>query len=306
MENNNQIQSLKEAIVRAIVFFDLFDYPLSPYEIWQYLDQGASLLDVKNILNNGLDGVESQDGFYFLNSRSETILERQKRYHFSAEKFRLARRAAKLFKLVPFVEMIAVSNIIGSHNLRNGSDIDLFVVASPRRLWLTRLFCAGLAKILGWRPTKDVKRNRICLSFYASSAALNLEGLKLSSEDLYFNYWLAGLVPVYDCNQTYVRLIKENNWLKESLPNWQELKVNSNFKIKKQLRHFRVFSGFLNILEKNSMAWQLKIMPLGLKSLINIDTRVRVDDKIIKLYLVDRRREFLDKFSSRLDQILNK
>lgn len=306
MENDNREDILKEAIVRAIVFFDLFDYPLSPYEIWQYLDQKAGLLEIKDILNEGIRGVESQDGFYFLNSRSEVLLERQRRYHFSAEKFRLARRAVKLFKLVPFVEMIAVSNIIGSHNLRNGSDIDLFIVASPRRLWLTRLFCAGLAKILGWRPTKDVKRNRICLSFYASAADLNLEGLKLSSEDLYFNYWLAGLVPVYDCNQVYARLIKENSWLKENLPNWQELKVNSDFKIKSQMRHVRIFSSLLDKWEKKSMNWQLKIMPLALRSLINVDTRVRANDKIIKLYLVDRRREFLDKFSGRLDQILNK
>ena len=303
MENNDQTLILKEAIVRAIVFFDLFDYPLSPYEIWQYLGQRATLLEVKNILNEGLAGIASANGFYFLGSRQEMLLERQKRYHFSATKFKLARRAVRLFRLVPFIKMIAVSNIIGAHNLRDGSDIDLFIVTSPQRLWLTRLFCAGLAKILGWRPTRDVKRNKICLSFYISSDNLDLKSLKLNSEDLYFNYWLAGLVPVYDRHQTYASLIATNSWLKECLPNWQELQANSR---EQKTNDDQMFAGILNCWEKKTMAWQLKIMPLALKSLVNIDTRVRADDKIIKLYLVDRRREFLEKFSERLDQVLNK
>jgi len=306
MEQNRQLQDVKEAIVRAIVFFDLFDCPLSPYEIWQYLDRSATLLEVKEILTIGLKGIESANGFYFLGSRSNILEERQKRYHFSSAKFKLAERAVRLFSLIPFVKTIAVANIIGSHNLRDGSDIDLFIITAPRRLWLTRLFFAGLAKILGWRPTRETKRNRICLSFYASSDALNLENLKLSSEDLYFNYWLVGLVPLYDRDQTYAKLISENNWLKACLPNWQELRLKSSASSRRAGYRIWSFSSWLDRWERKTFAWQLKIMPGALKNLVNIDTRVRVNDKIIKLYLVDRRREFLDKFSERLDQILRK
>ncbi len=306
MENNDRIRILSESIAKVIVFFDLFDYPLSSYEIWQYLDISADLSEIKDILDAGISGIESENGFYFLVSRREIILERQRRYHFSANKFRLANRAVKLFRLIPYVEMVAVSNIIGSHNLRDGSDIDLFIVTSPRRLWLTRLFCAGVAKILGWRPTRETKRNRICLSFYASSNALDLSALRLGEEDIYFNYWLAGLVPIYDQNQIYHHLIEENGWLQRSLPNWQENKVLLGVSNHWHLSHFRLFSGLFDRLEKKTMAWQLKIMPPALKSLVNVDTRVRADERIIKLYLVDRRREFLDKFSLRLDQTLNK
>ena len=293
-------------LVLAIVFFDLFDYPLSAYEVWQYLDSRAGLSEVKEILDEGLVGVESRDGFYFLDSRSEILLERQQRYHFSLAKLKIARRAVRLFKLIPSVEMIAISNMIGSHNLREGSDIDLFIVASPRRLWLTRLFCAGMAKILGWRPTKSVKKDRICLSFYISSAALDLGSLKIGPDDIYFNYWLAGLVPVYDRSKAYSRLMQANRWLKDSLPNWSEPLIDSRLEVKRQLAHSGFFSFILDNWEQKTMAWQLKIMPSALKALINVDTRVRADDKIIKLYLVDRRQEFLDKFSRRLSQVLNK
>jgi hypothetical protein len=202
--------------------------------------------------------------------------------------------------------MIAVSNIIGAHNLRSGSDIDLFIVTAPQRIWLTRLFCAGLAKILGWRPTAAIKKNRICLSFYVSSDALNLVDLKLIPEDLYFNYWLAGLVPIYDRGQTYARLLAANDWLKTYLPNWSGLAPVNDFTNLKESMTFPLWSGIWANWEKKTRAWQLKIMPPTLKSLINIDTRVRANDQIIKLYLVDRRQEFLDKMTVRLDQILNK
>jgi hypothetical protein len=246
--------------------------------------------------------VEEKNGFYFLVSRSQILLTRQERHHFSAAKFKLAYRATRLFRIIPFVEMIAVSNIIGSHNLRDESDIDLFIVASPERLWLTRLFCTGLAKILGWRPTAKTKRNRICLSFYISSDALKLESLKLGQDDFYFNYWLVGLVPIYNKNKTYSRLIAENDWLKNYLPNWSGFKLSIDKKDEFKINN----PGILSKLERRTMDWQLKIMPPSLKSLINIDTRVRVNNQIIKLYLVDRRREFSEKFSRRLNQILNK
>ncbi len=306
MENNVPTNKLEEAIVSTIVFFDLFDYPLTTYELWQYVGCPASLAEVAAALTQPLKGVEEKQGLYFLSGRSEIILERQARYHHSAQKFALARRAIKLFRLVPFVEMIAVSNIIGSHNLRSGSDIDLFVIAAPHRLWLTRFCCAGLAKLLGWRPTPQVKRNRICLSFYASAGALDLSGLKLGADDIYFNYWLAGLVPLYDRHQIYPELIRHNPWLKECLPNWHQSDLSPRLSLRPRRNWLNIFNNTLDRWEKRSWSWQLKIMPAALKSLINVDTRVRADEEIIKLYLVDRRAEFLAKWRERTAQLLNK
>ena len=68
----------------------------------------------------------------------------------------------------PALKLVAVSNLIGHHNLRNESDIDIFIVSSPHRLWLARFFCTGLMKIANQRPTKYCKRNKMCLSFYTS------------------------------------------------------------------------------------------------------------------------------------------
>ncbi|MCX6798025.1 MAG: hypothetical protein NTX66_02315 [Candidatus Falkowbacteria bacterium] len=312
IEKNN----LKLAIFRTLIWFDLFNYPLSIYEIWQYLDCQCEFRDLQALLNKEGDNNawETKGGFYYLANRSEIIKIRLARYNYTDRKFKTALKISRLFKLCPTVQLISVSNIIGAHNLRAESDIDLFIVSSKNRIWLTRLFCAGLAKLLNLRPNKTTKENKICLSFYIDEDNLNLETLKLDSQDFYFNYWLAGLVPIYNRNSTYERLLSANGWLKNYLPNFIAPGSNPRRQIKKDnslsgkqrfnLRPGSVFTSVFNplsnFLERSSRAWQLKILPPALKDLANKDSRVIIKSGIIKLYLVDRREELREKYRGKL------
>ena len=308
MENNGlRNLELEKAIVRAIVFFDMFDYPLTANEISLYLDRSADFLEIFQILKILPDNIQEKQGFYFLTGREYLLVSRAERFNFTAQKFKIARRVAKIFCLVPFVELIAISNIIGTHNLRDQSDIDLFIITRPKRIWLTRLFCAGLMKILNLRPNRKTKRNKICLSFYITTNRLNLEKLKINPQDWYFNYWLAGLVPLYDHGGAYQELIKQNGWLKGFLPNWHPYKPTGSWEIKskKRLVGFKIFGGRVaDRLERLARKWQLKILPLQLKELMNQDTRVMVGNDIIKLYLVDRRSELSDKYQIKIKNLL--
>jgi hypothetical protein len=306
---NNEAKNLKlqKAIVRAIVFFDMFDYPLSANEIVSYLDCPATFLEASKALENLPDNIQEKQGFYFLSGREGLLTERPKRFNFTAQKFKIAKRVTKVFRLVPYIELLAVSNIIGSHNLRDQSDIDLFIITRPKRIWLTRLICAGLMKILNLRPNKKTKRNKICLSFYITTEQLNLEKLKISDNDWYFNYWLAGLVPLYDRGGVYEKLIKQNSWLERFLPNWRPYgPVGSReIKVRKCLSKFKMFGGrIMDRMEMVAKKWQLRILPPELKELMNQDTRVIISDSIIKLYLVDRRAELSEKYQTRIKNLL--
>ena len=228
--------------------------------------------------------------------------------------------------------MIAVGNLIGSHNLKKQGDIDLFIITKKNRAWITRFFCAGFSQLFGLRPTEKNMRDKICLSFFVSEDAMDLRGLMLdnrkdtrclarhqvsSAPDIYFIYWLACLVPIYNKDDTYGKFIKANSWINGYLPNWQSAKV-SPVKYEKSFNgvNFRRDSGkgfsnfyedFVDLLiggaEKTVKKIQLEKMPEKLKTAMNKDTRVVVDDDILKLYANDRREEYRRRWKEKLAEI---
>ncbi|MFA5163606.1 MAG: hypothetical protein WC441_03700 [Patescibacteria group bacterium] len=287
---------LEPAIVKVLAWFDLFDYPLTAYEIWQYLTVKIDLGDLLVFLNSSsaVSDWQEKNGFYFLSGREDIISLRLARYNYTDRKLKIALRVSAWFRLLPFVRMIAVANLIGAHNLREGSDIDLFVITSPGRIWLSRLFCAGLAKILRLRPNSQTKRDKICLSFYVSETNLDLKSFRLDENDFYFNYWLAGLVPIYDQSGVYNQFIRANHWLRLIFPNfiWPQASPRRQLRPLKLFPDSRIFSSW----ESLARRWQIKIMPRALKSIMNQDSRVIISDQVIKLYLSDRREELRNKF----------
>ena len=326
---NKKIKATKEAIVKTIAFFDLFDYPLTRQEIWKYANtpkdangRQRTLMEIQQILDSGeLNNiVEQKNGFYFLSGRENIIKTRMAKYNYTDKKIKRALRVAKLFKFIPWIKMIAVGNIIGSHNLKKKSDIDFFIITEPGRIWITRFFCAGLMELLGLRPEEGDEQDKICLSFFISEEAMDLQRLMLNgskdtrcpighrvscAQDIYFIYWLAGLIPIYDKDNIYEKFIKANSWLKEYLPNWQTSQLANQRNSGKGFSNFYydlvdlLFGG----LEKSVKKLQLKRMPSNLKNLINKDTRVVINDQVLKLHVKDRREEYRKKWGERLVEI---
>jgi hypothetical protein len=285
--------TLSEAIIRVIVFFDLFDYPLSAPEIKKYLTTPATLTEIIQALT-GLKEIEEKNGFFFLNSRSEILATRQKRHNYSLRKIKIASRFSRMFSLLPWVKTIILSNSIGQFNLRDGSDIDFFIITAKQRIWLTRLFCAGIAALLNSRPSAKDKRDKICLSFYITTANLDLDNLKLPAGDPYFFYWLRSFILLYNKDNVYERFLAVN----EISPLDSDLrKIDA-----REERPGLFFNFFENITKK----FQLMIMSPALKQAINNSVGVVVSDKVLKLYLRDNRLEYAEKYGNKICQVFAK
>jgi hypothetical protein len=313
MLNDNK-QELSLSIVKTIAFFDIFYYPLTIYEIFNYLPYKAKYKEVADVLPHlvKIGIIQEKDCFYYLNQRDNCHASRLKRYHLANRKLKIAKKVAKWFSYLPFVKLVALSNLIGRHNMRDESDIDIFVITGKNRLWLSRFFCAGLMKVLNMRPTEKNKKDKICLSFYVDSDHLDLSDLSLENgDDWYFYYWLAGLYPLYDEGSFYLRLMQNNQWLKNYLPNIDFFISNQSYSPALKFRSktpfiFKGIHKILNLMEKKLQKFQLKIMPRALKEKINVNSQVVIKDGILKLYLNDRRQEFKEVFDHKLYEILKK
>ena len=298
MNKNIEQTKLQKAICQTIVFFAMFDYPLTTFEIWKYSSVKCSFYDILIELENKLSNIQNKNGQYFLNSNTQALYKRNRRYNYTDRKFRQALRISHLFKFIPWIKMIAIGNIIGDHNMKNNGDIDFFIISEKNKIWLTRFFCTLIAKILNKRPQKNKTKDTICLSFYITENNLNLKNLMLNKNDLYFVYWLACLTPIYDTDNYYQKLITTNFWLKDYLPNWQIKQAGPRRTItKKYFKFWKIWNFLFNLLfnnfEKISKKFQLKIMPVKLKTKMNQDKSVIINDTILKLHVNDRRDKFL-------------
>lgn len=293
------INILKEAIVKTIAFFDMFDYPLTVNEVWRNLGVKCELAEIMEVLEGGIKNIDKQNGFYFFSGRESIVGERQKRYKAADRKFKRALRLAKFYKVIPWIRLIAVGNLMGADNLKPESDIDIFIITENKRLWLVRFLCAGLAQVFGLRPRPGKTKDKICLSFFISEQAMDLSPLMIK-DDIYFIYWLAGLTPIYDSGSVYKRLIEKNGWLKERLPNWQE--NNQSAMRDGGLGFSRFYRDVVDMLigglEPNFKKLQLRFLSKNLWRLMNMDKRVIMNDKVLKLHSNDRREEYRDRMSN--------
>ncbi|MEK7203438.1 MAG: hypothetical protein AAB653_03925 [Patescibacteria group bacterium] len=300
--DKNKIIKIKQAIIKAIAFFDMFDYPLTLNEIWQFIFLKCELVEVFDVLEIGLPNIGAKNGFYFLSGKEKNITERLRRYNFADRKFKRAEMLIGIFKFIPWIKMIGVANLLGARNLKDNSDIDLFIITENKRIWLTRFFCIGIIKLLGLRPQADNRRDKICLSFFTSASTLNLEKFRLDQNDLYFIYWLAGIEPIYDKEGIYEKFIQANIWLKNYLTNWQkQICLNKQIVRSKMFQfYYNAIDLFIGFLEQRFKTLQLKLLPQKVKSMMNRDSRVVVNDQIIKLHINDRREEYNKNYELRI------
>lgn len=303
--------NLHSDIAKLLAYFDLFEYPLTSLEIWQFLPIKCSYQTVQQALEQPNKNWHSHQGLYYLVNQEKHLFTKQQRYNISDHKFKRAKKIAWLFAWLPWIKLICLANNIGHHNLRAQGDIDLFIVTQKNRLWVTRLFTVGLTKLLLIRPTAKKMQDTICLSFLIDDSDLNLEVFLLNqatdNPDRYFTYWLASLQPIYDTNNYYQQLIKQNKWLANYLPNWQTTIHNYRRfinKTKPKLWHI-IIEKILGWLENLAKKFQYKVMAETIKNSMNKNSQVVVNDHVLKLHTEDRRQLFHEKYLNNLKQLKN-
>ncbi len=294
--------SLSTAILKTVAYFDIFDYPLTAFEIWQYLPEATSLSDVILSLENDSLPLGKKSGFYFLPGRSETFDIRRERYLIANQKIQKTRRRLRWIQWLPSIRLICLANSIGTHNLRATSDSDLFVITKPHRLWLTKSFATSILSLLRIRPTPGHSIDRLCLSFLVSENNLNLENCRLP-QDPYFTYWLTGLIPLYGDITVYQKLITANPWLSTSLPNWSLATTGPLHRFQSRTKNHFWAKNIFNQLEEYAHKLHLVFMSDTIKNMANKNQQVLVTDDILKLHTIDRREYFNTEYNRRLQSL---
>src|SRR3989304_2168829 len=105
---------IETAIYQTLCYADIFDYPLTRSDLHRFL---ISSQPVKGpTLKAELLKRSDLNGFYYLPGRQNLVSLRRSRQHFSQLKYQKLKRHLWLFKLVPWIKLVAVSGALAMNN----------------------------------------------------------------------------------------------------------------------------------------------------------------------------------------------
>lgn len=199
---------IRQAIIKTLVYADLFDYPLSSDEILRYLTVPASSETVQRLLDNGASEreINRSNGYFTLPERAELGPLREQREVIADEKWSAAEQYARWIARLPFVRMIAVTGTLAVRNVEASDDIDLFIVTATGRLWLCRALTILVVRAAA------AAGDEVCPNYFVSERELSFD-----ERNFFAARELAQMVPLYGA-ETYEHMWELNDWVTDYLP----------------------------------------------------------------------------------------
>ncbi len=187
---------LKSDKFSSVRYHAIFDYKLTKQELikWQY----KNFKEVTNGIKN--------------NSR----LQREK---YSRDKLIIAKRAAKLLSKIKTVKFVGITGALAMNNAGKDSDIDLIIITSHNRLWITRLlvyFVLSTKYFVLRKPRSNNEKDALCLNLWLDEQDLVWNKV---DRNLYTAHEIAQVVSLVNKDKTYQKFLYLNKWILDFWPN---------------------------------------------------------------------------------------
>lgn len=205
-----EVVLVKESIIRALAYFDIFQYPLRVDEIILFLDRPGSETMVHEALGKLLKEarVFVYNGFFSIQD-NPLLAVRRKEGNARAEKMlKKARRIGRFLYRFPYVRSVAVSGSLSKNYAGEDADIDFFIITKANRLWIARTFMHLYKKL----TFITGRQHYYCMNYYLDEEALYLE-----EQNIFSAIEIKTLLPVCG-NEMLEAFFRSNNWTDEWFP----------------------------------------------------------------------------------------
>ena len=237
------VSYLRNSILATIVYYDVFEYPLTLMEVYSYLINPArlhrlldgvgeiKLYDIAKELEKlaGSKIISQKNGFYFLpgprsaggfgEARRDGLYDlRSERSKRSAQQWKKFLRLSKWLAITPYMEGFFGSGSFALENMNEKSDLDVLIIAKAGRLYTCRFFLVLISSILGVRrkPFDRVAPGKLCLNHYITGDDLRIRHESMYTAQLYVN-----LKPVFISPELLERFFGANIWLNNYVYNFK-------------------------------------------------------------------------------------
>ncbi|MBI4417474.1 MAG: hypothetical protein HY563_01775, partial [Ignavibacteriales bacterium] len=138
----SRASSLQRDILRTLLYFDIFNHPLSLQEVYRFLPSDSTSIDA---LREAFrrpplsEMVQERDGFVFLArsvDRIDPIVLRRVNERRADRFLAVAHVMGFLLRQFPFVRGVFISGELSKGVMSTRGDIDYVIVTAPRRVWI--------------------------------------------------------------------------------------------------------------------------------------------------------------------------
>jgi D-beta-D-heptose 7-phosphate kinase/D-beta-D-heptose 1-phosphate adenosyltransferase len=289
------MDSRGKAILKTLLYADIFNYPLTQKEIFRFLIAEEKIEE--NLVRATLKKLKSLIGFsknyYFILGKKKLVQKRLEKEKISAVKLKKAKKIIDSLSFIPSVKFIGISGGLSMKNTNKEDDIDIFVITEKNLLWTTRFLLVVLLIFLGVyrkRNSKDTK-DKICLNMIVTEDSIYFEK---ANQNLYVAHEIMQLIPVFDRDSVYKNFIFLNSWVNKFLPN--AYPAGLSFVKKRKNILGRIFNFILKALffEKILEFIQLKYMK-------NHITKEKISEKFLAFHPFDYQTYILSSYRKRLN-----
>jgi hypothetical protein len=210
-EKETYSPSVFEAVIKTLLYFDIFNYPLKKDEILRFLSRQSAQEDVKNALSilTQKEYIFQFDEFFSIQNKQENVQRRISGNEMAVNLLPLAKKKAGLIGCFPFVRAVMASGSLSKGYMDQDSDLDFFIVTEPGRLWIARMLL-----VLYKRVFLGNSHKYFCVNYFVSSDKLEIE-----EKNQFTATELATVIPLYN-QKLYMDLLRSNGWLNRFYPNF--------------------------------------------------------------------------------------
>jgi hypothetical protein len=211
---NTSSSGLEKDILKALLYFDIFRFPLTTSEIFHFLPSNSiTQADVSQALHSSSlqEMVKTSNGFIYLaDAEGSYDVERLEKQRRAALMIKIARLMAKLIKMFPYVRGVFLSGELSKGVSGKNGDIDFVVVTQEGRLWISRTFLILFKKVFLFN-----RKRFFCLNHFVTE-----HHLQVNQKNVYTATEVATLLPMEN-DSMFARFMIANLWITRFFPNWK-------------------------------------------------------------------------------------
>ena len=238
------------SILKVLAYFDIFQYPLTKYEISQFLDKPFTETNLDELLQQLLttQTIFLYHNFYSLH-HNPLPAHRRKVGNLRAEKMlpKAFKIGSFLFRF-PFVRAIAISGSLSKNFADEKADIDYFIITRANRLWIARTIMHLFKKL----TFITGHQHYFCMNYY-----IDEEALLINDQNIFTAMEIVTLVPV--CGKAVLdNFFTINSWSSRFFPSFIKAHLQSEKTVKPWYKRFAEWV-FDNNTGDHWEKWMLKI-----------------------------------------------